>query len=140
MPPIKAALPLILSVLVLLTPAAGARPAAPLPAATLVLHPGRAGARISPTLFGLMFEDINHSGDGGVYAELLPNRILLDEAGGPAGWAAITSGRARGAADSDASQPVSHTVLSMSLQLTIPRVGTGERAGITSDGFYGIPV
>ena len=27
----------------------------------------------SPLMYGLMFEDINHSGDSGVYAELIPN-------------------------------------------------------------------
>ena len=29
---------------------------------------------ISPTLYGLFFEDINHAADGGLYAELLKNR------------------------------------------------------------------
>lgn len=30
----------------------------------------------APYLYGLMFEDINHSGDGGIYAELLTNRAF----------------------------------------------------------------
>ena len=30
----------------------------------------------SPLMYGLMFEDINHSGDGGVYAELIQNRAF----------------------------------------------------------------
>ncbi|KAH9825345.1 family 51 glycoside hydrolase [Melampsora americana] len=29
-----------------------------------------------PNLYGMMYEDINHSGDGGLYAELLRNRAL----------------------------------------------------------------
>src|SRR5438270_488815 len=33
-----------------------------------VAHPGHA---ISPTLYGIFFEEINHAGDGGLYAELL---------------------------------------------------------------------
>jgi alpha-N-arabinofuranosidase len=30
----------------------------------------------SPNLYGWMFEDINHSGDGGLYGELLTNRAF----------------------------------------------------------------
>jgi alpha-L-arabinofuranosidase len=30
----------------------------------------------APFLYGLMFEDINHSGDGGIYAELIVNRAF----------------------------------------------------------------
>jgi hypothetical protein len=30
----------------------------------------------APLLYGLMFEDISHSGDGGIYAELLINRAF----------------------------------------------------------------
>jgi len=34
----------------------------------------KAGRKISPDLFGLFFEDINYSADGGLYAELVQNR------------------------------------------------------------------
>jgi alpha-N-arabinofuranosidase len=30
----------------------------------------------APKLYGLMFEDIDHSGDGGIYAEMLINRAF----------------------------------------------------------------
>lgn len=30
----------------------------------------------SPYLYGLMHEDINHSGDGGIYAEMIANRAF----------------------------------------------------------------
>lgn len=33
----------------------------------------------APNLYGLMFEDIDHSGDGGIYAELLINRAFQGE-------------------------------------------------------------
>jgi len=32
------------------------------------------GAEVSPSLFGIFFEEINHAGDGGLYAELVQNR------------------------------------------------------------------
>jgi alpha-L-arabinofuranosidase len=34
------------------------------------------GNASSPVTYGLMFEDINHSGDGGIYAELIQNRAF----------------------------------------------------------------
>lgn len=32
------------------------------------------GDKISPTLYGIFFEEINHAGDGRLYAELIGNR------------------------------------------------------------------
>ncbi len=36
------------------------------------------GVKISPMLYGLMTEEINHSYDGGLYGELVQNRIFQD--------------------------------------------------------------
>ena len=36
------------------------------------------GAKSSPSLYGLMTEEINHAYDGGLYAELIQNRIFQD--------------------------------------------------------------
>ena len=33
---------------------------------------------VSDSLYGLFFEDINRAGDGGLYAELLRNRVFDD--------------------------------------------------------------
>ena len=32
------------------------------------------GAVVPPNLYGIFFEEINHAGDGGLYAELVQNR------------------------------------------------------------------
>jgi hypothetical protein len=40
-------------------------------------------AKVSPTLFGLMTEEINFSYDGGLYGELVQNRALLDDGSPP---------------------------------------------------------
>lgn len=37
-------------------------------------NPGNSKKNISPELFGIFFEDINYSADGGLYAELVQNR------------------------------------------------------------------
>ena len=50
--------------------------APPLDAAPLsiAVDAARPGAKISPTMWGIFFEDINLGADGGLYAELIKNR------------------------------------------------------------------
>lgn len=45
---------------------------------TLQIDTNNTAARnkTAPYLYGLMFEDINHSGDGGLYAEMIANRAF----------------------------------------------------------------
>lgn len=40
----------------------------------LTVHAGKTGAEVSPTMWGIFFEDINFAADGGLYAELVKNR------------------------------------------------------------------
>lgn len=42
--------------------------------ADIVIHGDKPGVAISPTLYGIFYEDINYAGDGGLYAELVQNR------------------------------------------------------------------
>src|SRR3954470_14631750 len=59
-------------------------------------HPGTA---ISPTLFGIFFEDINFGADGGLYPERIKNRSF--EFDQPlAGWHAILAMNPKGELDS----------------------------------------
>lgn len=37
------------------------------------------GAKVQPSMYGIFFEEINHSGDGGLYAELIQNRGFEDK-------------------------------------------------------------
>jgi len=41
---------------------------------TFRVDAGNSGKPISPDLMGVFFEDLNHAGDGGLYAELIQNR------------------------------------------------------------------
>jgi alpha-L-arabinofuranosidase len=50
----------------------------------LTLDLTKPGATVSPMLYGLMTEEINHSYDGGLYAELIRNRIFKDNPTKPA--------------------------------------------------------
>src|SRR3954464_2969094 len=49
----------------------------------------KSGANVSPMLYGLMTEEINHSYDGGLYAELIRNRIFKDNKNTPEGWSLV---------------------------------------------------
>src|SRR5262245_37089773 len=46
--------------------------------ATLEVDISKPGATIPANFFGLMTEEINHSYDGGLYAELIQNRTFQD--------------------------------------------------------------
>ncbi len=131
-------------------------------AARLTILADRPGARISPTLYGLMTEEINYSYDGGLYGELIQNRIFRDppdtryrrfrrfDAGTspvaalePAPiphWSVVTSGTGRASMATDTADPVNTTALTTSLRLTIDAATPGERVGVANDGYWGIPV
>jgi hypothetical protein len=47
------------------------------------------GTPISPLLYGIFFEEINHAGDGGLYAELVRNRSFED-ADTPDAWTLVS--------------------------------------------------
>src|ERR1700732_1103380 len=44
--------------------------------ATLTIDTVKPVAKVSPTLYGIMTEEINYSYDGGLYAELVSNRTF----------------------------------------------------------------
>src|SRR6267143_6831092 len=47
-------------------------------AATIDVQVDKPGHKIAPTLWGIFFEDINLSADGGIYPELVRNRSFED--------------------------------------------------------------
>jgi alpha-L-arabinofuranosidase len=97
-------------------------------------HPG---VKISPILYGLMTEEINHSYDGGLYAELIQNRSFNDSSKNPVHWSLVKSGATDARIELDAKNPVNTTALTRSLRLDVS--AAGERAGIANDGYWGIP-
>lgn len=105
--------------------------------ATLRVDLNRLGAPISLSLYGVFFEEINHAGDGGIYAELVRNRSFED-ADTPQGWQLITQGTARGDMTLDNAQPLnaSHR---RSLRLDVSDATNG-RVAVANEGYWGIPV
>ena len=114
--------------------------------AEVTVQVDRPGVKISPKLFGLMTEEINHSYDGGLYAELIQNRTFKDEPklgekpdrANPPHWSLVKSGRADGSMTLDNSDPVNETALPTSLRLDVK--SSGARIGVANDGYWGIPV
>jgi alpha-N-arabinofuranosidase len=95
--------------------------------------------KVSPLLYGLMTEEINHCYDGGLYAELVQNRAFLDDANAPAHWSVVQSGSSTAAITLDNNQPL-NAALPVALRLDVKEASKGAPAGIANEGYWGIPV
>ena len=112
----------------------------PPPPPTLQINAGTPLATVSPTFYGMMTEEINHSYDGGVYAELIQNRIFQDSATSPVHWSVVQDNGGAGTIALDTTQPISGTALTTCLNLTVTTAAPGQRVGVANDGYWGIPV
>jgi alpha-N-arabinofuranosidase len=73
------------------------------PTAMLDVSVGQPTAFVSPTLYGLMTEEITYSYDDDLYAEMVRNRTLQDHGhGGVANWNLNNLGTAHATMDVDA--------------------------------------
>jgi hypothetical protein len=96
--------------------------------ATLTIQAKQTGAHISPILYGIMYEDISHAGDRGMYDELIRNRIFKNNPNIPVNWSLVTSSGAQSTMTLDNSHPVNNVALttSLKLQITIAPLGSKE--------------
>src|ERR1041385_3286609 len=95
--------------------------------------------KVSPKLYGLMTEEINHSYDGGLYAELIRNRAFLDDPKTPAYWSALSENGAEDSIALDTANPFNDKLTS-SLRLTVTKASKNQPAGVANGGYWGIPV
>jgi alpha-L-arabinofuranosidase len=118
------------------------------------------GHAVPTTLYGIFFEEINHAGEGGLYAEMVLNRDfeittlpkgakwagnLLRTADGWQerkwfgnelwGWQFVSDGGACGSIRLDDREPLNDRN-PQSLRLTVREPGT--RAGVANSGFWGM--
>jgi alpha-L-arabinofuranosidase len=103
--------------------------------ATIIVEANNPGHQISPTLFGIFFEDINCSADGGLYAEMVRNRNFEDSSK-PDNWHTESSDGAPVVMTLDSSKPASEKNVH-SLKVQVTNISSG-RAGIANDGFWGM--
>lgn len=124
---------LLLSLAALIAPLATAQTA-------VRIDLSKPGIPVSPTLYGLMTEEINYSYDGGLYAELVRNRAFKDDGGAPAHWSVVQDAGGGAAIALDQRHPVAATALTTSLRLDASRAAQGHRVGVANAGYWGIPV
>ncbi len=102
------------------------------------------GPIISPTHYGIFFEDINHAADGGIYAELIRNRSFEDgpEYGKPADMQAwSTSVPEGGSLSVKLIQPSKKVKLLNAAQgnaLELAIDGSVAPVSLVNDGYWGI--
>lgn len=106
--------------------------------ATLRIDATRPGITVSPMLYGIFFEEINHAGDGGLYGELIENRSFEDDDKSPRSWTLITGGGAGGTLALDTGRPLNANNR-RALRLEITDVGQ-RPVGVSNDGYWGIAV
>ncbi len=90
------------------------------------------GHRVSPMLYGLMTEEINHSYDGGLYAELIQNRAFKD------GNRTAPIPHWQGIEDTEISLDRDRPV-NKNLAVSLKMAGKG-RLAVSNDGYWGIPI
>ncbi len=114
--------------------------AAQAPMANLTIQLDKPAHAVSPTLYGLMTEEINYSYDGGLYAEMVRNRTFEDH-----GWAGVGRWNIEHAGNSVASMAVDPAdgpseALELSLAITVKQADPQNPAGVRNEGYWGMAV
>jgi len=104
----------------------------------LTLDVSKPGISISPTHYGIFFEDINHAADGGLYAELIRNRSFEDAASYDSWVLASQSGAFMSATIETAN--LLNSTQTKALKMTVTAASPTARSGMANAGFWGINV
>ena len=91
---------------------------------------------VSPTLYGLMTEEINHAYDGGLYAEMIQNRTFHETWEGEPPWDLIRRGNAVATRGLDKSSGPSQA-LTYSMKISATEASPGNEVGLTNPGYWG---
>ena len=106
---------------------------------SLTIHVDQPTANVSPTLYGLMTEEINHSYDGGLYAELVSDRAIGRGFGSLFHWDMVARGESQVNLSVDETTGPS-AALPRSLKVNVTAASASAPAGVENDGFWGIAV
>jgi len=94
---------------------------------------------VSPTLYGLMTEEINYSYDGGLYPEMVKNRAFRDGGWMQQDWILVQNASAGAKMEMDKTTGPS-AALTNSLKLMVNSASETEPAGVRNNGFWGYPL
>src|ERR1700729_4208904 len=105
---------------------------------TLNIQLDKPAHAVSPTLYGLMTEEINYSYDGGLYAEMVRNRTFQDHGfGGVAHWNIVHLGNSNATMAIDQTEGPS-AALEHSLAIDVKQADANNRAGVANEGYWGM--
>lgn len=99
---------------------------------TMTVDATRRGPLVSPYQYGLFFEEINHAGDGGLYAELVRNRSFEEELDG---WTAVG-----GAELSLTTTSLLNDAQGHALSVNVASASDTDMKGIANSGFWGMSI
>jgi alpha-N-arabinofuranosidase len=104
---------------------------------SLTIHADQPTTSVSPTLYGLMTEEINYSYEGGLYAEMVRNRTFRGDWSGILYWYLVEQGGAVATMQVDHSTGPSQALHS-SLKLEVTHAGAQNQAGALNTGWWGM--
>ena len=107
--------------------------------AQLTISPQDIVSPVSPTLYGMMTEEINHAFEGGLYAEMVQNRTMRTTWSGVEHWDFVRRGEAKASMELDKNDGPSKA-LPTSLKLTVSQASGGNEAGVSNTGYWGMGV
>jgi alpha-N-arabinofuranosidase len=107
--------------------------------AVLTINVDKPVSKVSPTLYGLMTEEINFSYDGGLYAEMVRNRTFRGNWSGMPNWFLVENGNAQAKMGPDTTTGPSEA-LPHSLRLEVTTADAASPAGLLNDGYWGMPL
>ncbi|GMK39988.1 alpha-N-arabinofuranosidase [Paenibacillus sp. CCS19] len=105
----------------------------------LTIDESKPGISISPTLYGAFFEDINHAGDGGLYAEMLMNRSFENAALSTENWSLYKSGDGEGFIEITKDN-LMNKAQQQALAVTVESNANNGWVGAENGGFWGLSV
>ena len=108
-------------------------------APSLTIQVDHPTAKVSPTLYGLMTEEINFSYDGGVYGELVRDRVPGRGFGGLSRWQMVARGSSTASISLDETTGPSKEI-PRSIKVAVKDATEAAPAGVQNEGYWGIPV
>ncbi|MBQ7443750.1 MAG: arabinosidase [Bacteroidaceae bacterium] len=96
---------------------------------TITVDATQPGVAVSPRLYGIFFEEINHAGDGGLYAELVQNRSFEDDDAEAVAWKAVGGAKAE-----LTTRDMLNSAQTRALRLSVGAAG----GGVTNGGYWGM--
>ena len=112
---------------------------------TIDIDTQQRGPKVSPMLYGIFYEDINHAADGGIYAELIRNRSFEDgpRYGAPAdmqAWSTLAAAPSQLTAQliqPSKKTPLLNSVQHNALELSI-KASPAAPVSLLNEGYWGI--